>query len=380
MLKEAQAFTAAGYQVTVVCPTGPQSREREITIDGVRVVRFQAPPLGRSAATYVSEYLLSGWGIGACLHRLSETPYAAVIACNPPDFLLQLARPFRRGGAALVFDWHDPAPELFEAIFARRGPLHRLLLAIERFAFRTADVVLTVNDACAELARSRGRVPSDRVFVVRNFPDPRQFFAVDASEALRRGREHLVLWAGRMSRKERLDRLLDAADELVNRRGRRDVSFAIVGTGDVRDGLVADSVRRGLSDFVHFPGHVDDQLLRQYMATADICVSLDERNAMNDRSLMIKVFEYMLMGCAVVQFPLEEMRRVCGDATVYARDGDSLDLANQIDSLLAEPERRAALGAAARERVVNGLTWPDEIPTLLDGVRLAMSLRRASLS
>ena len=34
------------------------------------------------------------------------------------------------------------------------------------------------------------------------------------------------------------------------------------------------------------------------MSTADVCVSLDEHSPMNDRSLMVKVMEYMAMGRA----------------------------------------------------------------------------------
>ena len=59
------------------------------------------------------------------------------------------------------------------------------------------------------------------------------------------------------------------------------------------------------------------------MSTADVCVGVDERNAMNDRAAMRKVLEYLALGKAVVQFPLAEMQRLCGDATVYARNGDA---------------------------------------------------------
>jgi glycosyltransferase involved in cell wall biosynthesis len=364
----------AGYDVTVVCPTGPRSPERSVTLDGVRVLRFEAPPPGRNVLDYLREYVLAFARLRRLLRRLQdEPPFAAVIACNPPDFLILLARPFGRRGAGLIFDYHDPSPELFEAKFGRRGLVHRLLLGLERLAFRTADVVMTVNDPCADIVRGRGHVSARRVFVVLNCPDPRRFFPVEPRPELRRGREHLVLWVGRMSRKEGLHLLLEAADELVNRSGRTDVAFSIVGRGDVQHELAAEIERRGLEGHVHLPGEADDDLLRDYMATADVCVSLDERNPMNDRSLMIKVLEYMAMGKPIVQFPLAEMRRICGDTTVYAADADATDLAERIDELLDDPARRAALGEAARERVRNGLTWSDQVPTLLNAVELAIT-------
>jgi glycosyltransferase involved in cell wall biosynthesis len=113
------------------------------------------------------------------------------------------------------------------------------------------------------------------------------------------------------------------------------------------------------------------------MATADVCLSLDEPNPMNDKSLMIKVLEYMAMGRPVVQFPLAEMRKACGDATVYAASADSVDLAQQIAALLDDPERSEELGQAARARVRDGLMWPDQVPVLLAAVERAAGVPAA---
>jgi glycosyltransferase involved in cell wall biosynthesis len=373
--QEALALLEAGYEVTVVSPNAANAPELETTVDGVRVLRFESPPLGDGALGYVREYLLAALRMRRLLRTLRNERFTAVIACNPPDFLIQLARPFRRRGAGLIFDLHDPSPELFEAMFARRGLVYRVLLVLERWAERTADVVMTVNDPCADLVRNRGGVPAARVFVLVTCPDPSRFFAVESRPELRRGKQHLVLWVGRMSRKENLPLLLDAADELVNGRGRKDVAFAIVGRGDVRRELEVEIERRGLAEYAFLPGEADDELLRQWMATADVCVSLDQHSPMNDRSLMVKVLEYMAMGRPVVQFPLVEMRRVCGDATVYAADGDARNLAEKIRELIDDPARAARLGDAARQRLQDGLTWPQQVPTLLAAVERAAAER-----
>ena len=113
------------------------------------------------------------------------------------------------------------------------------------------------------------------------------------------------------------------------------------------------------------------------MATADVCVATDERNRMNDRAAMRKVLEYMAMGRPVVQFPLAEMHRLCGDTTVYARDGDVRDLTDRIAELLDDPGRRERLGEAARRRVVEQrLLWPDQVPALIASVATALEHAR----
>jgi glycosyltransferase involved in cell wall biosynthesis len=97
---------------------------------------------------------------------------------------------------------------------------------------------------------------------------------------------------------------------------------------------------------------------------------------MNDRAAMRKVLEYLALGKPVVQFPLAEMRRLCGDATVYARDGDAADLAECICGLLDDEAGRAELGAAARRRALDGLMWPQQVPALHAAVECALGRAR----
>jgi glycosyltransferase involved in cell wall biosynthesis len=372
--QEAFSLAASGYRVTVVCPNS--AREPDLTdfVEGVRVLRFPEPPQGSGAFGYVREYAFAFVRARRVLRRLRDEPFAAVIVCNPPDFLIHLVRGFRRRGAGLVFDLHDPSPELFEAMFGRRGLIHRVLVALERWAERTADVIMTVNEPCADLVRTRGGI-DDRVSVLVTGPDPESFYPVEPRPDLRRGKSHLVVWIGRMSRKENLPLLLDAADELVNRHCRTDIGFALIGDGDVRDELLAEVERRGLADSVYLPGQMADNALREWLSTADLCVSLDRSSEMNDRSLMVKVLEYMAMAKPILQFPLAEMQRVCGTTTAYAAEEDPGDLARKICDLVDDPERRHRLGTAAHMRLLEqGLTWPQQVPILLDAVERASSL------
>jgi glycosyltransferase involved in cell wall biosynthesis len=300
-----------------------------------------------------------------------ERPVDLVLVCTPPDLLVALARPLSRQGAAVIFDYREISPELFEAKFGRRGLVHRALLRAERYALRHADAVTTVSRSCAELALGRGGVDPARLFLVGNGPDPARVHRVAPWPELRRGRRHLVLWLGMMSTQEGLDRLVEAAEHVVHGRGRDDVHFAIVGPGDAREALQRHVDALRLGDAVELTGGVSDERVRAYLSTADVCVGVDECNAMNDRAAMRKVLEYLALGKAVVQFPLIEMQRLCGNATVYARNGDAADLADRICALLDDDERRLRLGEAARRQVSAGLMWPQQVPALLAAVETA---------
>jgi glycosyltransferase involved in cell wall biosynthesis len=373
---QAAALREAGFEVTVGCPTGLGHDELDVVLDGIRVRRFAAPHGGRGALGYVREYATAFVRLRALVRAVGrERPVDLVLVCTPPDFLVVVAQPLVWRGAALVFDYREISPELFEAKFGRRGLAHRALLMAERYAFRHADAVTTVSEPCAELARTRGGADPDQVFLVGNGPDPLRVYPVRQRPDLRRGRRHLVLWLGVMSAQEGLQHLIAAADQIVNRHGRADVHFALVGPGDAREALERDIARRGLGDHVELPGLVDDELVRAYVCTADVCVGTDEPNAMNDRAAMRKILEYLALGRAVVQFPLAEMRRLCGDGSAYARPGDAADLADRICELIDDDERRRQLGEAARRQVWRGHMWPQQVPTLLAAVDAALSRR-----
>ena len=370
--QEAQALRAAGYDVTVAGPTGLGFDALDERVDGVRALRYPGPTGGLGFAGYVREYTTSLLQLHRLARRVAdETPLDVVMVCAAPDLMILPALPLARRGVGVVLDHHDPSPELFERKFVRRGPTHRALLAIERFALRRADAVISVNETCAGLARGRAGVPEERVFVVRQGPDEGRIHPVDPRPELRRGRAALIVWAGMLTQKERVARLVEAADDIVNRRGVSDVAFALIGPGDARGAVEAEILRRGLRDAVTMPGRVDDELLRAYLSTADVCVSVDEHGPMNDLATVTKVLDYMAMGRAVVQFPLVEMRRLCGETTVYARDGDAADLADRLLELVRDSARRRELGAAARRKVMDGLMWPAQVPALLAAVRTA---------
>lgn len=376
VLQEARALVDAGHRVTVCGPTGFGHDAYEEMLDGVLALRFPQPPAGLSVAGYAREYSVALLRLARLMWRTHRRDRVDVaIVCAPPDLLVLPALLLRRSGAAVIFDHHDLSPELFAVKFGNKRALQSLVRRAESWALRHADVVIATNDTYAELEQRRGPVAAGRSFVVRNAPDPSRIYPVDPRDELRHGHERIVVWIGVMSDQEGLDFLIDAADEMVNRRGRRDTGFAIVGDGDARAALIARTSQRGLAGHIHFPGRAEDDLVRAYMSTADVCVSVDEPNPMNDASTMIKVIEYMLMGRPIVQFPLVETARLCGDASLYAKAGDPVDFVDRLEELLDDRDRAAELGAVGRERAVAKLLWRHQVPSLLDAVDTALRQR-----
>ena len=123
----------------------------------------------------------------------------------------------------------------------------------------------------------------------------------------------------------------------------------------------------GLDDIVEFTGRVPDQTLLDYLNTADVCVNSDEYNAMNDKSTMNKVLEYMALGKPLVQFDLTEGRYSAQEASLYAKRNDAEDMAKKILELLDNPEKRKQMGEYGRNRVIYELSWEHTSKALLAG-------------
>ena len=374
--QEAETLVANGYEVTVCSPAEFGFDAAEEVVGGVRVLRYPAPKGGASVGGYLREYGVSLLQLARLLHRAhARRPVDCVIVCSPPDLTVLAALPLRLRGAALIFDHHDLSPELLELKFGRRPALDRVVRAAERFALRSADVVMATYETYAQIERDRAGVDPARIFVVRNGPDPERIHPTAPRPELRRGRPHLVCWVGIIAGGEGLRHLIEAADDLVNRRGRDDISFAIIGPGPGREALIADVARRGLQEAVAFPGKADDTGLRDYLSTAAVCISTYEPNAMNHASTVTKVVEYMAMGRPVVQFRLRETSRITGDASLYARPDRPGDLADRIVQVLDDPALADSLGAEGRRRATEALLWPHQAPALLKAVAAARRTR-----
>ncbi|KWX66505.1 glycosyltransferase family 4 protein [Mycobacterium sp. NAZ190054] len=358
--QESRALTRAGFQVTVICPTGAnQDTEREVVIDGVRILRYPLRPATGGPKGYLREYILALWHtLRLALKVRREGPIDVVHACNPPDLLFLIALVLRPGGTRFVFDHHDLVPELFLSRFAGGGRLlYRLTRFVERITFAVADAVISTNESYRRVAIERGGMSPDRVTVVRSAPDLDRFVARQPDSGLRRGKRFLLAYLGVMGPQDGVDYALRAVRLLRDHVGREDFHCIFMGAGDVLPEMVALSEELGISDIVEFPGRVPDAFVERCLSTADVCLSPDPFNPLNDVSTMNKVVEYMAMGRPIVSFDLTEARVSAGDAAVYVPGNDERGFAEAVDMLLQDPERRRSMGELGRRRVEDELSW-----------------------
>lgn len=377
---EATTLVDAGYQVSVISPMMKDYTAPYEVIDGVHVYRHPLAEAG-SGAGYLREY------VGALLHQFRlafrvrrERGFDVIHACNPPDLIFLVAALFKLFyGVRFIFDHHDLCPELFEAKFGGKGPAYLALLAAERLTFALADISIATNDSYREIALRRGGMKPDRVFVVRSGPRLDRMKIAAPNEVLKRGRRYLAGYVGVIGRQEGLDLLVGAVAHLVNHIGRTDVQFAIIGDGPELSAVRALAQAKGVAAYMDFYGRVDDALFLDVLNTADLCVNCDRACAMNDKSTMNKILEYMALGKPIVQFEMTEGRRSSGAASLYSRPDNVADFALKIDTLLNDPELRRDMGALGRERVMTQFSWAHSVPALLRAYAAAFDRRERAL-
>jgi len=364
--QEANALRDAGYAVSIICPTGRGYEKKYEEIDGIAIHRYDLPMEAEGALGYALEY-------GAALFhtfRLSwkvlfTRGFDVIHACNPPDLFFLIGAFFKLLGKKFVFDHHDINPELYEAKFGRRDFFWKLMVALERFTFKCANVSIATNESYKRIAIERGGMDPQKVFVVRSGPSLERMKIQPPDASLRHGRKHLVGYVGVMGKQEGIDLLLQAVRHIVRDLKRDDIHFGLVGGGTSLEELRTLARELGVEDYVTFTGRVPDAELLAVLNTADVCVNPDIANEMNDKSTMNKIMEYMALGKPIVQFDLAEGRFSAREASLYARKNDPQDLAAKIVELVDDPVRREAMGAYGRRRVENELEWRYEVPKLL---------------
>ncbi|HWQ93346.1 MAG TPA: glycosyltransferase family 4 protein [Clostridia bacterium] len=373
---EADALTAAGYGVTVIAlRKGAQVRAE--SVQGVQVYRVprlelfkKTPPENpgllqriwiklKSVLGYISEYVYftSACFIMSIVVALRHG-FDVIHAHNPPDTLFMVALPWKLLGKKYIFDHHDLCPELYRSRYgAPHDLLARILQAVEWCNLKLANLTIATNESYKQVHIDRGGRKPDTIFVVRNGPNRSRMEVTAPSERLRALGKTILCYIGSLNPQDGVDYLLRSLHHLVYDLKRQDFYCVIIGSGDSLDDLRALARQLKLEAFVELTGFVSEKDLREYLAAADICVDPDPSSPLNDVSTWIKIMEYMACGKPIVSFDLKETRFSAGPAAVFVPCNDELAFAKATAKLMDDPDLRASMGKAGRERVEKALQW-----------------------
>lgn len=268
-------------------------------------------------------------------------------------FIGLLLKPIIR--VPLVFDCQGSlTAEIIDHGFIRPGSfLHRVFRMVERFVNRAADHIITSSGAAARDLTMNWGVSSAKVTGLMDGVNSEEFRSRDRGEARSRlgvpSDVPVVVYLGLLNAYQGTDILMEAV-RLLKERGSR-LRFLVMGFPE--DTYRQKAAEEGIVDRITFTGRIDYGEAAHYLSAGDLAVSpkisLAEANG--------KLFNYLACGLPTVAFDTPINREILGDAGVYARYGDAADLADKLDDLACDVERRAALSAASRRKAVEEHSW-----------------------
>ena len=243
--------------------------------------------------------------------------------------------------------------EITDHGFVKPGSiLQRFFATLERWINRRSDFIVTSASPTVELLLKDG-VPKERVRALIDGVDT-EVFAPQPKGAIRARlglpeKRPVVAYLGLMNSYQGIDLLLDAAAYLKGQGAK--IHYLIMGFPDA--GYREKAEAMGIADIITFTGRIPYDEAPLYLSAGDLAVSpkvsLTEANG--------KLFNYIACGLPTVVFDTPVNREILGDAALYARFGDAVDLAGAIGRLAGDSELREDVGGEGRERAISMHSW-----------------------
>lgn len=344
-----------------------QARLDEI-IDGIQYTWFETPRYAgngiarvRNMAAFVARLYREGRELARAFK-----PDLVIASSTYPMDIWPAHRIAKLAAAKLVFEVHDmwPLSPIELGGMSRRHPFIMLVQAAEDYAYRHADVVISMLPKVHEYMQSRGMAPH-KLHIVPNGIDPAEWLAdapalqgtaVDILANLRAQGWSIVGHAGTQGLSNALDIFLDTAKLMQGEK----VAFVLVGGGPAKSALQQRAKTEGLQN-VRFIDAVEKAQIPALLQWFDVAYIGVRRMPLYRFGIAPnKLMDYMMAGRPVVMAieagndPVTEAG--CG-LTVKPEDPHSV--AKGIRALLAlSADERKAMAQRGREFVMKNHTYP----------------------
>jgi alpha-maltose-1-phosphate synthase len=329
--------------------------------------------------------LLDALGRNLAMVGAADEPPPDIVHCHTWYAHLAgcLARPLT--GARLVLTTHSLEPHRPWKV-EQLGTAYHVTTWVERTAYENADGVVAVSKAMKTDVQELYGVPPERVRVIHNGIDPDEYRPVSAPVTLRRlGVDEdipSILFVGRITRQKGILHLVRAIRYL--HKGLQVVLCA--GAPDTPEigkemaALVDEAKRTSGVKVVWIPEMIPKEDIIALYSHADVFVCPSVYEPFGIINLEAMACETPVVAAAVGGIPeivVDDKTGILvsfdseGGGSAEPRDPDAYSraLAAAVNDLMDAPDQRAAMGKAARARVVEHFSWRHIAEVTLDFYR-----------
>lgn len=264
-----------------------------------------------------------------------------------------------------------PRGLLFEAYERTVAP--RLIAAADRVCVLSPDHAESVS----YLARVARQDP-EKLIVMPNGVDAELFSPGEDTSGLRArlGIEPDAVVAAFVATLDRAHHFkrVDVAIDALARLEAGNVHLVVAGGGELLDGFRQRAADAGVGDRVHFLGIVPHAELPDVLRAADLFLLTTEP----PESFGIVVIEAMAAGLPAIATDYPGVAAVVddGDTGLLVDRGDPAAVAEALGTLAGDPEMRARLGKAGREKALREWSWPQLVDRMDTAYAEAIAARR----
>lgn len=253
---------------------------------------------------------------------------------------------------------------------------------IRRVALQWSDLVVSISRFTAEAATTANHLEPTKVAVVSCCLDPlfwdaREPLAHDGDQCLPALPQNSLLTVSRLLRAEASkghETILRALPSVLA--SIPNVTYAIVGDGDLRPDLERLASDLGVEQHVFFLGALPDRDLRRCYETCTAYVMPSRWEGFG-----LVFLEAMAHARPIIASQCDAAPEVLGDTALLVSDpGDAREVGQTIARLLSSPELQTSLGQAGRARLAEHFTyerfrveWLQQLSALTDSKLCAAS-------
>lgn len=362
MLELAQELTARGHEVTVIT-TWPEynldQREQqkhfnELETEGsIKVIRVKTLP--HHNVNYVVRALSQLLMPVQFLLKLRryKVQADAVVVYSPPLPLAFVGSWLRRKGMRNLLNVQDLFPQNAIDLGILRSKMQiRFFRALERFAYRTADIVTVHSEGNQKMLLAQNPTISSKLRILHNWVDIDHHAASATSVDYRKQwgitQKYVAVFAGVMGPSQYLELILGVAERMQEQ---EDLLFLLVGDGKEKARLQQLAKDKNLNN-VRFEGFISRDTYPDLLNACNIglvCLSPQNQTPV----VPGKIMGHMAAGLPVVAFlhTASDGHALIRDAQcgISAHSGDWDACAQALTELMKQSHRFEQLGHAGVE-------------------------------